>query len=959
MTESPKGAFSMLARPIRRAIGDRGFYEPTEPQEKAIPSIIQGKNILLIAPTGTGKTEAAFLPILNFIIKLGEKKMGIKVLYITPLRALNRDLLERLEWWCKRLDVRLSVRHGDTEPKERVIQARFSPDILITTPETLQAILPGRVMRMHLKSIRWVIVDEVQELATDKRGSQLALGLERLRHLIEGDFQTIGLSATIGTPEEVAKFLVGRDRPCEIIHVPVARLMQLKIILPKPTKEDFELSEKLYIYPEVASRLRVMRSLIEENASALLFTNTRSEAEIVASRFRVWDANLPIGVHHGSLSRSSRMATERALKEGRLLGIVSTSSLELGIDVGTLEMVIQYNSPRQVTRLLQRVGRSGHKIGGTAKGVIVTQDSDDALEALVIARRALIEELEPAPIPDKPLDALAHQIVGLMMHKGRWSFEEILSIFRRAYPYRDLSEEDLKRVLEYMHTRYPRLAWTSFQDKFFTKPHRREELYNYYFQNLSMIPDEKQFIVIEEDKGEPVGVLDEAFVAEHGEIGTKFIEGGSVWKILQVYKDRIYVKAEQDPTGAIPSWVGEEIPVPFDVANEVGAMRSRVEDMLTKGLDYNDITKELCGVYLCDAQTMLLAISEILDQFRAKAPIPTDKRITIEQWEGFIIVNCCFGSLVNRTLSRMLGLILSEKLGLPIRVQQDPYRIIIQTDRTGPGDVASTINGLTHQNVGEMAIRAYTRAGIFKRRFLHVARKFGAVSRDVDLSDVSLSNLMKGFEGTAIYYEALKTTLSDDADVERTEIILKKIASGDIEIALIKNLGFITPISKIGIEKMGRMGDIIPPQRMGHILIRSVHARLLSESRTFVCINCWQYADLLRVIDLQRGVECPKCGSSRIGLTDEPVEKVMSLCEKMLSIKDPSDKEKSMLRKATRSAELIAKYGFAAIMVLVSRGVGTSDASMVLEEERNVNDRLIELIMEAEKKALKRRFFVT
>ncbi|MCP8316008.1 MAG: DEAD/DEAH box helicase, partial [archaeon] len=238
----------MLAKPIRRAIQDRGFYELTEPQSKAIPLIMKGKNVLLIAPTGTGKTEAAFLPILDFIFKLEEKKPGIKALYITPLRALNRDLLERLEWWCKRLDVRLSVRHGDTELKERSAQARFPPDILITTPETLQAILPGRVMRGHLKSIRWVVVDEVHELATEKRGSQLALGLERLRYLTERDFQMIGLSATIGTPKEVAKFLVGKDRPCEIVQVPVSRFIQLKIIYPKPTDEDFELANKLYTY---------------------------------------------------------------------------------------------------------------------------------------------------------------------------------------------------------------------------------------------------------------------------------------------------------------------------------------------------------------------------------------------------------------------------------------------------------------------------------------------------------------------------------------------------------------------------------------------------------------------------------------------------------------------------------------------------------------------------------------
>jgi len=957
--EAKKNIFSIFAKPIRRAIEDRGFYEPTDPQVKAIPLIMKGKNVLLIAPTGTGKTEAAFLPILDFILRLEEKKPGIKALYITPLRALNRDLLERLEWWCKRLDLRLSVRHGDTEVKERSAQARFPPDILITTPETLQAILPGWVMRRHLKSIKWVIIDEVHELATEKRGSQLALGLERLRYITERDFQIIGLSATIGSPKEVAKFLVGKDRPCEIVQVPVSRFMQLKVIYPKPDDEDFELANKLYTYPEVASRLRFMRKLIEENASVLLFTNTRSEAEVLASRFRVWEIDLAIGVHHGSLSRVSRIVAERGLKEGKLLGIVCTSSLELGIDVGALEMVIQYNSPRQVTRLLQRVGRSGHKVGGIAKGVIITQDSDDTLEALVIARRALIEELEQVHIPDKPLDAMNHQIVGLMMQKGRWSFDEVLDIFKKAYSYRNLSEDDLKKVIEYMHTRYPRFAWASFQDKFFMKPQKTKEFYSYYFQNLSMIPDEKQFIVIEEEKDEPIGILDEAFVAEHGEIGTKFIVRGSVWKILQVFRDRIYVKPEDDVAGAIPSWVGEEIPVPFEVANEVGEIRRKVEEMMKSGSKPEDIALELSKIYPCDSKTIMLAISEIIDQVKMNLPIPTDKRITIEKWEDFIIINCCFGLLVNRTISRILGSILSEKVGSPIKVQQDPYRIIIQTDRASPEDINSVLREMVHKDIKEMATQAFIRTGIFKRRFLHVARKFGAISKDVDLSDVSLSNLMKGFEGTAIFDEAIRTTLFNDADVELTNLIINKIASGNIEISFIKNLDSITPIGRVGFEEMSKMRDIIPPQRMKNILIKSAHARLLNESRVLVCTNCWKYSEMLRVLDLKEKVVCQVCGSSKIGLTNEPLEKMLSLCDKMLSKKELSDKEKIILRRLLNSAELISNYGLAAVMVMVARGISLSEAMILLREEPKMGDRLIELILDAEKRALKRRFFVS
>ncbi|HID17800.1 TPA: DEAD/DEAH box helicase, partial [Candidatus Bathyarchaeota archaeon] len=206
-TEVLRDVFSALAKPIKEALKERGFRRPTEAQRMAIPLILEGKNVLLIAPTATGKTEAAMLPILhNFLID-GAKPPGISILYITPLRALNRDMLERLEWWCERLGLRVAVRHGDTEVRERSKQAKDPPDMLITTPETLQAILVGRVIKNHLRGVRYVIVDEIHELAEDKRGSQLSIALERLRWLTRGEFQLVGLSATIGAPEEVAKFL--------------------------------------------------------------------------------------------------------------------------------------------------------------------------------------------------------------------------------------------------------------------------------------------------------------------------------------------------------------------------------------------------------------------------------------------------------------------------------------------------------------------------------------------------------------------------------------------------------------------------------------------------------------------------------------------------------------------------------------------------------------------------------
>ncbi|TMQ00060.1 MAG: DEAD/DEAH box helicase, partial [Thaumarchaeota archaeon] len=423
--------FELFSPPLVQALKERGFSSPTDPQVRLVPIVTEGKNALLMAPTGTGKTEAAILPILDKLIREGATRpRGTKLLYVTPLRALNRDMLERMQWWCKRFDIRLGVRHGDSSQAERTNLSLAPPDILITTPETLQILLIGRRIRESLATLRWLVVDEIHELAEDKRGSQLAVGLERLRRLVKGDLQVIGLSATVGSPERIAEFLVGRGRECEILRVPVEKDLSLKVEVPRPTEADSHFAETIYSFPEVAARLRTIRENVEKYRSVLIFTNTRTEAEALANRFRVWDPRFPIGIHHSSLSKATREAVERDLKEGRLLGVICTSSLELGIDIGFLEFVIQYNSPRQVTRLIQRVGRSGHKIGRVSRGLVITQDSDDTLEAMVLCRRAALGELEPLEPFEEPYDSAVHQIAGLLIERGSWSLEEVYSLFR-------------------------------------------------------------------------------------------------------------------------------------------------------------------------------------------------------------------------------------------------------------------------------------------------------------------------------------------------------------------------------------------------------------------------------------------------------------------------------------------------------------------------------------------------
>jgi len=957
--ESSLKAFDMLVKPIRKLVEQRGFSAPTEPQAKTIPKILDGKNVLLISPTATGKTEAAVLPVLHMLLTTAERPFGIKVLYITPLRALNRDLLERLEWWCNNLDVKLAVRHGDTETRERSRQSRSPPDMLITTPETLQAIMPGWIMRQHLQQVRWVIVDEVHEMADSKRGSQLALALERLRWITGREFQLIGLSATIGSPEKVGQFLVGNGRSIEIVKVPVARLMKLNILFPQPTSEDNELASTLFTHPEVAARLRIIRQYIEKQKSVLLFTNTRAISEVLASRFKVWDVNFPVSIHHGSLAKPSRIAAEKGLKEGVLKGLVATSSLELGIDVGRIDLVIQYMSPRQVTRLIQRVGRSGHRIGRIANGIIITMDSDDTLEAMVIARMAYKEQLEPVDIPYKPYDALAHQIIGLLMKKKRWYFYEIYDMFKKAFPYADLSIEDVQKVLTYMHSRYPRFAWVSFEDQLAIKPRRTKALYEYYFENLSMIPDEKQYLVVDESSDSAIGVLDEAFMAEYGKPGVKFIIRGSPWKILHVYGDKLYVKGVDDPTGAIPSWIGEEIPVPFDVAQEVGQIRGFVEQKIRRGVKLEEIAAQLAKKYPADSETVSRAILETVEQVQRSGLVPTDKRIVIEDWEEFVIIHANFGSLTNRALAQLLGHVLSEQTGYTVAVQHDPYRIFIQTMGTTNADAIialfSDLKQMPDATIQDLLTKATVKTGLFKRRMIHVARRFGALKKWVDFGTVSLRSLMKSFEGTAVYEEALREVFTKDLDLQHMLHVLSYIKTNIIEVTKLETQGVATPIARVGIERVSMKTDLIPSERMKLILVESAKARLLNEVRTFVCTQNWDYIGMIRLNDLPDKPTCPECGSTALGVFSKEEDQIRSLAEKKGEKLTKS--EQKLLEQSLETGELVSKYGKPAAIALAGRRVRTDDALRVLREEHVLSDRFFELVIDAERNALKRRFW--
>ncbi|MGC8817366.1 MAG: DEAD/DEAH box helicase [Candidatus Hadarchaeum sp.] len=943
-------AFDLLAKPLRRLLEEMGFREPTLPQQAALPRILEGKNVLLISPAGTGKTEAAFLPALHLILTAPAREPGIKIIYITPLRALNRDLLDRLGRWCRELDLRVSVRHGDTANRERRLQALIPPDVMITTPETLQILLLGRRLRNYLRSVRLVIVDEVHELADNKRGAQLAVTLERLRNLKGGDFQVIGLSATIGAPEEVAKFLVGRDRNCEIVDVSVAREVRLSVIYPTPKKEDEALAAELYTFPAVAARLRAMRGFIERHGSTLVFTNTRATAEVLASRFHLWDVKFPIGVHHGSLSAFTRLRGERGLKQGGLKGLICTSSMELGLDIGGVDLVIQYNSPRQATRLLQRVGRSGHRIGEISKGVIIVQDPDDALESIVIAARSHEYQLEPVQVPEKPLDVLLHFLASILASQRSTSVDEAYETVRRAYPFQDLTREELLSVLRFAQSLEKRLLWVSDDGREFSRPRSTERLFDYYYSNLSMIPELKQYLVIDDQHNRPVGILDESFIAEYGEPGVKFIIGGELWKIIQVFRDKVFVKPDRDPVGAIPTWIGEEIPVPFSVAQEVGRIRGRAEGLLKSGRKFEEVVSELAAAYRAELETVQLALADVHQQVDASLPVPTDLRLTVEKVKDICVVNACFGTLVNRTLARVLAHRASEETGEATATTIDPYRILVRSRSLEPDHVVA----LLRERLAEMqrdVRKVIEESRFFRWRLAQVARRMGVLEKEAEITSSALEKLSRALRGTPVFEETFKEVERKDLDLRKTLEVLEMIKNGEIEVVSLGRLKEPSPISKLAWAQRYLALEPVMPERTRLLALAAAKARLLSEARTFACTDCRKYVREFQIHELEEKPRCPNCGSSRLGMVEEAEEEVRRAIELV-----ERGREVALWKEMLESAKLIAQFGKLAALGLAGRGLTPAAVREILAKEPRFSNRFLELVLKKERELLFRKF---
>jgi len=954
---SSSDVFRLLAQPVQEGLAKLGFSKPTLPQILAIPHVLAGENILLIAPTGSGKTEAVLLPVFsNFIQHKNEK--GISIVYVTPLRALNRDLLKRLSFWAGRLGITIEVRHGDTELRLRRKQAVSPPNMLVTTPETLQAVLPGARMKEHLKRVKWVVVDEVHELASSKRGTQLAVALERLYEIAGREFQRIGLSATVGNPEQVAQFIAGTNRSIRVVQASLSKGYKYAVENPVPTEADYELAGKIGISPEGAARIRRIAELVDGHTSTLIFVNSRTVAEMLGHRFTQLGRS-DIAVHHGSLSKEERIQIEDDFKAGILKAIICTSTLELGIDIGSVDLVVQYLSPRQVCSLIQRVGRSGHRLDMLSEGVIITAFPDDLLESLAAVKSAYSGRIEPVLIHENALDVLAHQVAGLLMDKESISLDELLAVLRRAYPYRHLAKETLLEVVHFL-ANLNQLKIDE-EEKVLRKTRRTR---SYYYENLSMIPDERRYPIVNILTDRRIGTLGDEFMALKARVGLNIIVRGKVWRIVQIEEETgtVYVVPSEDLFAAIPGWDGEMLPVPFNLAQETGKLRQEIGEMLKALGNADAVAGKVAEKFNINREALNEAVKEIEEHIKQGAPLPTHDHILIEAFDKYLVVHACFGEIVNSTLGGIFDAILSDK-EIIVGWWNDGYRILIEAPRRlsqrEVERMPETLFGLSDEQVEE-SFKDYLEAKFpyaYKMKF--VAERFGALPRGKTMGPRRQSQLPAIFKGTPIYDETLREAMLEKADLGKVKEIMRNIRDGKIKVSTLYRAENPTPLAYHILAKYGDISELMTSERVLLSNIEKMRKAIDAKMATLMCIECGELASEKRIKELPEQPKCEKCGSRLLALLypSQGAKRLQEIFKKRREGKSLTEDELKEIAHARRTADLILSYGKKAVIALKVKGVGPETAFRILGKMHPSDEEFYMDLLRAKIQYLKTREF--
>ena len=889
-----------------------GFEQLTNIQKKAIPVIYQKKNSLIIAPTGSGKTECSVIPIFSHAKKTKEQGK-IKVLYITPLRALNRDVFRRIIKYAEQDCLTIQIRHGDTSQTVRKKISDSPPDILITTPETLVILLTQKKMLTALSELEWVIIDEVHELLASERGSQLSLSLERLQLNSNQKIIRNGLSATIGNTDDAAKFLVGTNRPCEIIQDQTIRNYQVEVKFVGGS------------ISEVADSIIQYVEKLNLDSPILLFTNTRGESEFLASILRE-KTSMNIELHHGSLSKQVREETESVLRSGANGIVVCTSSLELGLDIGSVELVIHYGSPRQVSKLMQRIGRSRHSRNSSARGLVISNSGDDEFEATAILDRIKNSSIEEQKINEKSLDVLAHHLVGLSLQIGEVTVDFAYKIIKQAYPFRNLTLDEFCSVLEILDSIY-----ILFFDKEKMKFWKKRNAFRYYYENLSTIPDILKFKVFDSVGKKIIGSLDQRFVGDFGEPGNIFVLRGMQWIILNVDEKLLQINVEPITGGGkkVPYWEGENIPVDFDTAQKVGLLRTKVK------------------------QGSLSMINKIISELDYNI-IPDEKTIVVEslRTEGTLVIHACFGSRINSTLATILSSFLSSTLGYVVESRSDAYRIVLTSNARIRKKIF--VETLTEKfNLYDIISVSLTGTHNVNWRTWCVAKKFGIVSRGSIYDRKSGHFLYERYQNTPVVRESLRELFHDKFDLTGTEGIITRIRNSEIQIEWID----VDKFSKLAEPLLDHTTKYYSsPASVDKAVLDLVKKRLFKTRHRLVCARCgkWQLAIITK--EAKENLICKYCKSRQITTTFYSDYDLTKIIQKKHKGKKLSSEENHKFKRAWKVASLIQTFGKNAIIVLSGYGIGADTAARIL---RNFIDEEImyKQIYEAERQYVMTRGF--
>ncbi|MCO6040963.1 ATP-dependent helicase [Thermococcus alcaliphilus] len=847
---SDEEIYAILDKPIAEWFR-RKFGTFTPPQRYAVVEIHKGENVLISSPTGSGKTLSAFLAAINELVLLGKEgklEDQIYVLYVSPLRALNNDIRRNLEEPLSEIrevykelgyelpEIRVAVRTSDTSSYEKQKMVKKPPHILITTPESLAIALNAPKFSQRLKTVKYVIIDEVHALAENKRGTHLTLSLERFQNLA-GDFVRIGLSATIHPLEEVAKFVFGYNddgspRPGLIVDVSFAKQTEIKV---ESVVEDLiyapasELSEALY---------KRLDELIEQHRTTLIFTNTRSGAERVAYHLKKKFPKYAelIEAHHSSLSRDVRLEVEEKLKRGELKAVVSSTSLELGIDIGSIDLVVLIGSPKSVNRALQRIGRAGHRLHEVSKGVILVLDRDDLVECTVLAHNARNRRLDRIKIPQNPLDVLVQHLLGMALERV-WDINEAYSLVKRAYPYHDLSFEDFMSVLRYLAGEYAGLEekkvyakiWLDEEEGKFGK--RGKMTRAIYYMNTGTIPDEAKIEVYTLDK-RFIGTVEEEF-AERLMPGDIFVLAGRTYEFKKSRGNRIYVVPKEGAKPTIPAWFSEMLPLSFDLAIDVQRFRKEVKGLLNNRRAKSFLMKK----YQIDEK----AAKAILGYFREQekySTIPDDEILLVEEVfderRAKYFFHTLIGRRANEALSRAFAYLISKKkrTNVGIAISDNGFMLILPKEKPLSEEEIKELFQV--DDLRETLKRALDNTELLKRRFRHVAnrgllilrRYMGrkkSLSRQQLNAQTLLRLLKKNYPDFPLLKEVYREIMEDKMDIENAELFLSWVKEGKIKVVIEHN-ELPSPFA-FNLEVIGASDVVLMEDRRE--LIKQLHSKIM------------------------------------------------------------------------------------------------------------------------------------